>query len=232
MCRLVGGADADVVEAAAVAEGDGAALVDAVVADAVADGCRCLVRRGWPWSGRRRPRRGCAGRGPGGAGRVVVGGEAVELGLELAHGGGWVLLGQVASSGSGGSVRPCRRSGGGRAGSACSRCPRASSSVSMAPAPPRAVGGEDGAVVGEHEGRDSPRSRRLGGRCATTSAAWWSRRHGRRRSSREWSSMMLRISTSVPSARAQWVMSACQHSLGSSAWKRRQELWGACGAGG
>ena len=38
--------------------------------------------------------------------------------------------------------------------------------------------------------------------------------------------MTLRISMSVPSARAQWVVSACQHSLGSSAWNRRQELRG------
>ena len=40
------------------------------------------------------------------------------------------------------------------------------------------------------------------------------------RSSREWSSSMLRISTSVPSASCQWVMSACQRSLGRSAWNR------------
>jgi hypothetical protein len=43
----------------------------------------------------------------------------------------------------------------------------------------------------------------------------------------------VRISTSLSSASCQWVVSACQHSLGSSAWKRRQELlgrfWG-CGA--
>ncbi len=44
--------------------------------------------------------------------------------------------------------------------------------------------------------------------------------------------MTLRISTSVPSAIAQWVVSACQHSLGSSAWKRRHELLGRfCGWG-
>jgi hypothetical protein len=36
----------------------------------------------------------------------------------------------------------------------------------------------------------------------------------------------LRISTSLPSTPCQWVVSACQHSLGSSAWKRRQELFG------
>ncbi|ORW95328.1 hypothetical protein AWC27_06645 [Mycobacterium szulgai] len=47
------------------------------------------------------------------------------------------------------------------------------------------------------------------------------------RALREWSSMMSRISMGVPGvvvvsglARCQWVMSACQHSLGCSAWKR------------
>ena len=34
---------------------------------------------------------------------------------------------------------------------------------------------------------------------------------------REWSSRMFKISTSVPSANVQWVMSACQRSLGWSA---------------
>ena len=44
--------------------------------------------------------------------------------------------------------------------------------------------------------------------------------------------MTLRISTSVPSASAQCVVSACQHSLGSSAWNRRHELLGRlCGSG-
>jgi len=44
--------------------------------------------------------------------------------------------------------------------------------------------------------------------------------------------MTLRISTSVPSASAQWVTSACRHSFGSSAWNRRHELFGRfCGCG-
>src|SRR5215203_843449 len=37
---------------------------------------------------------------------------------------------------------------------------------------------------------------------------------------RLWSSTTFTISTPVPSARAQWVMSDCQHSLGSDASKR------------
>ena len=61
---------------------------------------------------------------------------------------------------------------------------------------------------------------------STTSAALAVTKAREATSRREWSSMTLRISTSVPSASAQWVVSACQHSLGSSAWKRRQELLG------
>lgn len=49
---------------------------------------------------------------------------------------------------------------------------------------------------------------------------------------REWSSMMLRTSTLLPSARRQWVTSDCQHWLGRSASERfqleRGRLWG-CG---
>ena len=49
---------------------------------------------------------------------------------------------------------------------------------------------------------------------------------------REWSSRMLQTSTSVPSARRQWVMSACQRSLGCSAQNRRQDDRGRfCGCG-
>ena len=43
---------------------------------------------------------------------------------------------------------------------------------------------------------------------------------------REWSSRKSRISTSDPSFRRQWVTSACQHSFGSAASNRMQELWG------
>src|ERR1700757_4038263 len=50
------------------------------------------------------------------------------------------------------------------------------------------------------------------------------------RARREWSSSRLRISAWVPSARCQWVASACQSSLGWSATKRfqaeRGRLWG------
>jgi hypothetical protein len=51
-------------------------------------------------------------------------------------------------------------------------------------------------------------------------------------SSREWSSSMLRISTSVPSANCQWVMSACHRSFGISAWNRiHDDLGRFCGCG-
>ncbi len=48
--------------------------------------------------------------------------------------------------------------------------------------------------------------------------------------SREWSSIMFRISTGLPLARAQWVASVCQSSFGSAASNRmndeRGRLWG------
>jgi hypothetical protein len=51
-------------------------------------------------------------------------------------------------------------------------------------------------------------------------------------SSREWSSSMLRISTSAPSASRQWVVSACQRSFGWSAANRCQDDLGRfCGCG-
>jgi len=50
--------------------------------------------------------------------------------------------------------------------------------------------------------------------------AWRWRRY------RAWSSRKSRISTRVPSARCQWVMSDCQHSFGRSASKRTKELRG------
>src|SRR5215211_1643233 len=49
---------------------------------------------------------------------------------------------------------------------------------------------------------------------------------------REWSSTKFTISTSVPSARRQYVTSDCLHSLGSRASKRVHELRAACGAAG
>jgi hypothetical protein len=43
---------------------------------------------------------------------------------------------------------------------------------------------------------------------------------------REWSSSQIRISAARSSARDQWVKSACQHSLGRSAWNRIQARLG------
>jgi len=51
----------------------------------------------------------------------------------------------------------------------------------------------------------------------TTSAALKVSRAAEAVSSREWSSMMLRISAPLPSANCQWVMSSCQRALGWSA---------------
>ncbi len=71
-----------------------------------------------------------------------------------------------------------------------------------------------------------PRSAAPRWKVSTTSAALVVGKARQATSNREWSSMTLRISTSVPSMRAKWVVSACQHSFGSSAWNRRQELFG------
>jgi hypothetical protein len=67
---------------------------------------------------------------------------------------------------------------------------------------------------------------------ATMSAALKTLRASDATRNREWSSSMFKISTSAPEARRQWVMSACQRSLGISAANRTNELrgrfWG-CG---
>ena len=81
-------AEADVVQAAVVAQGDDAAGVDAVVADAVVAVRRAGCRWGRLSVGRRRPGWGAAAEGAVGADGVVVAAEGVELGLQLAQGGG------------------------------------------------------------------------------------------------------------------------------------------------
>jgi hypothetical protein len=93
----VGAADGDVVQAALVPEGDGAFLVEFVVADAVAGGVDAgaggvgLLAGGVGGGGSR------TADGPVGADLVVVAGEVIELGLELFLGDGRVLAGQVFS---------------------------------------------------------------------------------------------------------------------------------------
>ena len=89
---LVGSSDAEVAEFAGVAQGDFAGLVDAVASDAelagVVDGCSC----GFGFdAGVVRGAGCCSVFGSVGAYVVVVGGEGVELGLELreACGRGW-----------------------------------------------------------------------------------------------------------------------------------------------
>jgi hypothetical protein len=97
-----------------------------------------------------------------------------------------------------------------------------------APAAPW-CGGEDGAAVGEHRGRGA----RAGEGARKVSIASGPVMVGRARlarARREWSSNRLRISASVPSARCQWVVSACQSSLGWAAVSLfqadRGRLWG------
>ena len=91
----VGAPDRDVVQASLVAQGDGPLLVEFVVADAVAGGVDAGAGGVGLFAGGEGGGRSAAADGPVRAGLVVVGGEAVELGLELFFGVGGVLLGEV-----------------------------------------------------------------------------------------------------------------------------------------
>ena len=62
-----------------------------------------------------------------------------------------------------------------------------------------------------------PQRRKASWKVRRTTGPVMVRRGTLARARREWSSRMLRISTSVPSARRQWVVSACHRSLGCSA---------------
>jgi hypothetical protein len=84
-------ADADVVEFAGVAEGDGAGLADVVGADAVV-GVGGAVAGGGFGPGGVGGGGGAAFEGAVGALVVVVAGEGVQEGLELGEGGGLGLL--------------------------------------------------------------------------------------------------------------------------------------------
>jgi hypothetical protein len=92
----VSSAEADVVESAVVAQRDGAAVADAVLADpvvAVGDGD---AGGGCFGAGLERVERGATAQGPLRSGGVVVVAEAVELGLEGSQGLGWGLFGEPA----------------------------------------------------------------------------------------------------------------------------------------
>lgn len=95
---LVGGSDRDVAEPAEVAEGELAAGVDLVAADAVVDGRWRLSGSGLD-AGVEGGGWGLAGQGSVGAAGVVVEAESVELGLELDQGGSRGLLGEEALEG-------------------------------------------------------------------------------------------------------------------------------------
>jgi hypothetical protein len=63
-------------------------------------------------------------------------------------------------------------------------------------------------------------------KAATTSAALNTPPRPEASRNREWSSITFKISTPVPSASCQWVMSACQRSFGMAASNRTKELRG------
>ena len=135
----VGSADADVVQPAVVAQGDGAGFVDAVVADPVV-GVGVSARAGQGFG------HGVVEGGGGGPVRqgavwsvvVVLVDEGVEQGLQLGDGGWAGRVGRAAtSSWSAGIARPCRRWWGGWGGSSSGRRGRRRSSCSKPLRPPR-----------------------------------------------------------------------------------------------
>ena len=92
--------------------------------------------------------------------------------------------------------------------------------------------GEDRTVVGQHLRREVPSGRTRRGSLPAPRVPVKTSRATEAMQTREWSSTMLRISTSVSSASRQWVMSACQRSLGWSAQNRRHDDRGRfCGCG-
>lgn len=93
----VAATDSDVVEAAAVAEGDLAELVHGVVADSVVGVVEGLGGWGDFGSGGVGLDRGASVQRPVGAGRVVVVNEGVELALEPGDGGDSGLVGEPLS---------------------------------------------------------------------------------------------------------------------------------------
>ena len=215
------GAEADVVQPAVVAQSDRAPAVDLVVPDPVVGGDDRAGRNGFG-SGRI----GLGGGAP--AQRavrpdgVVVGLEPVQLVLQPDQSGGPGLGRAAISSGSGGTVPPCRRSADGTGGSGCSRIPRSPSWTSSATRPsPRCLAVKTAPLsVSTLAGR--PHRPKAAVKVSTTCGPRVMRRALAAMLTREWSSRMLKISTSVPSASRQWVMSACQRSLGCSAQNRCQ----------
>jgi hypothetical protein len=217
----VGTTYADVVQPAVVAQGDDSGGVDFVGANAVVPWrclCRCWlcgdgfgaggVGGGW----------GFAANGPVGSGVVVVVGEGVELGLQLGDRGRRVLAGQPAFEGlveafdlaaglrvvgPGAGVGDAQAGDFGFQGAAAT----AGAAVKMAPLSVSRVAGR-------------PCWSAAWAKAATTSAALNAVRVVEAIAKREWSSMMLQISTPVLSASCQWVVSACQRWFGNSAANR------------
>jgi hypothetical protein len=85
------------------------------------------------------------------------------------------------------------------------------------------LGGEDGAVVGQHAGR-IPVVGCASWKVVTTSRALVTRRAIEATHSREWSSMMFKTSTSVPVASATWVTSICQRRNRNAHDQRLREI--------
>src|SRR2546427_6616968 len=105
------------------------------------------------------------------------------------------------------------------------------SSDSSATVPPR-YSPEKTAALSERKAAGRPYVAAAAAKTATTSAALTVWKATEASSRREWSSKRLRISTLVPVASDQCVLSACQSSLGSAAAKRLNDERGRlCGCG-
>ncbi len=189
-----GSAEADVVQPAVVAQGDGAGLVDAVVADSAV---RVDVGAGGGGlgSGGVGLARGSGGRAPGAGGRCCSSGGTGRAGA-AARRWSWPVAGRRAtSSGSAGTARPCRRSAGGRAREWSNRTPSRPSSISRATRPPRRGRPVKTAPLSVSTLAGIPQRRKASWKAWTTSGPVMVRRARLARASREWSSRMLRIST-------------------------------------
>jgi hypothetical protein len=166
-----------------------------------------------------------------GAGVVVVGGEGVELGLELFLGGGGVLMGEVFLQGLVEALDLAAGLGVVGAGVLGADAQGQQFQFQVPGGVVLVVRTEDEPVVAEERSGVAPGGSGLC-RVRMTSPARVVAKAREARHSREWSSMMLSTSKAAPPATLTWVTSPCQHSLGNSAAKRIQELLGRlCGCG-
>jgi len=172
-----------------------------------------------PWGGRRRRPRGAAAQCSMRPLVVVVAGEPVELGLQVGDRDGAGLADQPAFQGLVEALHLAAGLGVVGAGVTGSDPQGVQFQLDRAATSPTRGCGEDRAVVGQQRGWEPigcgglvEAGDHVGGLGGHPGVEATSRR--------EWSSRTLRMPTSVASAKAQWVRSACQRSFGRSASNR------------